>query len=133
MPTASLKKDKKKTHAGTLLNVIQLELQQCEELPSGFVCSEKRVILPCVISSFPCLAAAALAACSLWPVSAVMCLKFKPVGDRGGCCSVSVLLMGKRRRGKGTETPGERANKKRLEDEKRHVMETGERESNGDL
>lgn len=63
-----------------------------------------------------------------------MCLKFKLVGDRGGCCLVSVLLMGKRRRGKGMKTPGEEAKKKRLEDEKHHVMETEEREGgNGDL
>ena len=62
----------------------------------------------------------------------MMCLKFKPVGDRGGCCLVSVLLMGERQRGKGTETPGERANKKRLEDEKHHVMETEREGGNGD-
>lgn len=51
---------------------------------------------------------------------------------------VSVLLMGKRRRrrrvrgsagGKGTHSPGECTNKKRLEDEKHHVME---RKSGGD-
>ncbi len=95
------------TSIGTLMNVIKLEIQQSKEQPLAFVWGEIGVILLCVISSFPCLAVA-LGAGSLWPVKTVMCLKFKPVGDSGGCCLVSVLLMGERRRGKGPKTPGER-------------------------
>lgn len=71
--------------------------------------NDTRVIPLCVINSFLCQAEAGLAACLLWLVTAMMYFKFKPVGDRGGCCLVSVLLMGKRRRGKRARTPQESA------------------------
>ncbi|KAK5865262.1 hypothetical protein PBY51_016438 [Eleginops maclovinus] len=51
-------------------------------------------------------------------------LEVQACGRHSRCCLVLVMLMGERRRGKGTETPGERMNEKRLEDEKHHVMET---------
>lgn len=89
--------------------------EDTEHCRVALVCSKIRVILLHAISCFkyPAAAAAALATHLLWPVRAMMCLKFKPVGDRGSCCLDSVWLMGERRRGKGTETPGERANKKK--------------------
>lgn len=71
--------------------------------------NDTRVIPLCVINSFPCQGAAGLAARLLRLVTAMMYFKFRPVGDRGGCCLVSVLLMGKRRRGKRARTPQESA------------------------
>lgn len=80
-----------------------------------------------VISCFLYLAAAALAERSLWPVRVMMCLKFKLIGHRGSCCLVLVLLMGERQRWKGTETPGETANKKRM----KNIMWWKQREKGG--
>lgn len=102
--------------------------------PPHFCCGETRVILLCVIDSFPCQAAAAAAACSLWPVIAMMYFKFKPVGDGCGCCLVAVLLMGKRRRGKRARRPQERAQIRKGWKMKNIMWWKQEREGgNGDL